>query len=134
MNTYVYYSQEEEVYNSKYKGHFNKKLAEWAIDNMRKENPSTGALEPIKRKTFDEYDKFVKENKIDIPEESYFDGYYILNMLTADYSKSLEDDKHKAAYIEETICDPDCEPTAVLACFKAKMDIMDKPIFWEKFL
>jgi hypothetical protein len=54
-------------------------------------------------------------------------------MCYANYTKSLEDDKHCAAYIEETISDPDCEPTAVLACFKAKMDVMRVPIYWERF-
>lgn len=134
MGTYVYYSEEEEIYNSKYHCHFNKKLAEWAIENMKKENPSTGKLEQIKKKTIDEYDAFIKENKLKIPDESYYDGYYLLNMCVADYTKALEDAKHIAAYIEETICDPDCVPTAVLACFKAKMNEMEMPIFWENFL
>lgn len=134
MDYYVYYSEEEEIYNSKYHCHFNKRLAEWAIGNMMKENPTTGMLEPINKKTIEEYDAFLKENKLKVPDESYYDGYYLLHMCAADYTKSLEDDKHRAAYIEETICDPDCVSTAVLACFKAKMNEMNVPIFWERFL
>ena len=133
MEMYVYKSEEEEIYDSKYHGHFNKRLAEWAISNMRKENPSTGMLEPVKKKTIEEFDTFLKENKLKLPDESYYDGYYLMHMCYGDYTKSLEDDKHRAAYIEETICDPDCEPTAVLACFKAKMDVMGMPIYWERF-
>lgn len=134
MSKYVYFSEAEEVYNSKYKCHFNRKLAEWAVERMMKENPATGALEPIKRKSFDEYDAFIKEHKVKVPEESYYDGYYLLNMTYADYVKSIEDDKHRAYYIEETIGDPDGESTSVLACFCAKMDKANIPIFWEKFL
>lgn len=134
MEMYVYKSEEEEIYNSKYHCHFNKRLAEWAIGNMMCENPSTRILEPIKKKPIDEYDMFLKTNGLKIPDESYYDGYYLYHMCFADYSQSLEDDAHRALFIEETICDPDCEPTAVLACFKAKMDVMKVPIYWERYL
>lgn len=133
MDYYIYKSEEEEIYDSKYHCHFNKKLSEWAISNMRKENTSTGLLEPIKKISFEDFDTFLKENRLNIPDESYYDAYYLLHMCHADYEKSLDDDKRRALYIYETICDPDCEPTAVLACFKAKMDVMKTPIFWERF-
>lgn len=133
MDCYVYKSEEEEIYNSKYHCHFNKKLADWAISNMRKESSTTGMLEPLKKKSLEEYDEFLQANKLKIPNESYYDGYYLLHMTFADYAQSLEDDKHRALFIEETICDADCEPTAVLACFKAKMEVMNVPIFWEHF-
>lgn len=133
MDYYIYKSEEEEVYDSKYHCHFNKRLAEWAIANMRKENETTGILESVKRIPLETFDTFLREFKLDIPDESYYDAYYLLHMCHADYAKSLEDDKHRAAYIYETICDPDCEPTAVLACFKAKMNMMRIPIFWERF-
>ena len=55
MEMYVYKSEEEEIYNSKYHCHFNKRLAEWAIGNMMCENPSTRILEPIKKKPIVSY-------------------------------------------------------------------------------
>ena len=133
MEMYVYYSEEEEIYNSKYHCHFNKRLAEWAISNMGKKSPQSTSLEPVKKRTIEQYDAFIQANNLKIPEESYYDGYYLWHMADADYSKALEDDKHIAAFIYETICDPDCEPTAVLACFKAKMEVMGVPIYWERF-
>ena len=133
MEMFMYYSEEEEIYNERYKGHFSKKLAEWAISRMEKET-ANGMLEPIKKHTLEEYDEFLKENKLKVAYESYYDGYYLWHMACADYSKSLEDDKHIALFIDETINDPDCEPTAVLACFKAKMDVCGVPIFWEQFV
>ena len=133
MDYYVYKSEEEEIYNSKYHCHFNKRLADWAISNMRKEDETTGILKKIKKIPLEEFDEFLKTNNLNISEDSYYDAYYLLHMCHADYTKSLEDDKHRAIYIYETICDPDCEPTAVMACFKAKMDIMRIPIFWERF-
>lgn len=34
----------------------------------------------------------------------------------------------------ETINDPDCKPEAVLACWRAKMDVMGIPIHWERYM
>lgn len=134
MNKYIYYSEEEQIYLDKYKGHFNKKLADWAIEHMEKENSTTGLLEPIKKKTLDEFDTFIKAQGMKISDDSYYDAYYLWHMAAADYPRALSDSSHVANYIEETINDPDGEPTAVLACFKAKMENCDKPIFWEMFL
>lgn len=130
----MYHTEEEELYYSKYKGHFSKKLAEWAISHMARKNPATKATEPIKKHSIGEYDEFVQENKLKIPDSSYYDGYYLWHMAAADYPKSLEDDEHVAAFITETICDPDCDPRAVLACFVAKMDVMGIPVYWERFV
>lgn len=55
-------------------------------------------------------------------------------MCVADYTKSLPSEDKIVEYIDETINDPDCEPTAVLACFRAKMDVMNIPIHWERFI
>lgn len=134
MELYVYKSEEEEIYNSKYFCHFNKRLADWAISNMRKENKTSGMLEPIKKKTIEEFDAFLKSSGLHIADESYYDAYYLYHMTLADYENSLEDDKHRAMYIEETINDPDGEPESVLACFKAKMELAKIPIYWERFL
>ena len=63
MEYYVYKSEEEEIYNSKYHCHFNKKLADWAISKMMKESPTSGELIPIKKKTIEEFDEFLNEHK-----------------------------------------------------------------------
>lgn len=130
----MYYSEYEEQYYDRYKGHFSKKLAEWAISRMGRLNAAKGEMEGIRRHTIEEWDELIKAHNLRIPDASYYDGYYLWHMAAADYPKALEDTKHVAAFIEETICDPDCEPTAVLACFRAKMDVMSMPIYWEHFL
>lgn len=58
----------------------------------------------------------------------------LYNMCIADYEKSLPKQKDIVTYIDETINDPDCKPEAVLACFRAKMDVMGIPIHWERYL
>ena len=55
-------------------------------------------------------------------------------MACADYEKSLTSRESVAHFIDETINDPDCKPEAVLACFRAKMDTMGIPIYWEMYM
>ena len=129
----MYYSEAEALYYDKYKGHFSKKLADWAVSCMAKKD-STGNLTPIKMYDVEEFDEFIKTNKLEVANECYYDAYYLYHMAMADYTNTLETKAKIASYIDETINDPDCESTAVLACFRAKMDVMGVPIFWEKYL
>ena len=114
-------------------GHFSKLLAQWAISRMRVRD-NKGNLEKLKSVSFDEVETILKEQGIGIREESVYDAWYLYNMCLADYRRSLPERKDIAMYIDETINDPDCDPTAVLACFRAKMDIMRVPIHWERYL
>ena len=63
-----------------------------------------------------------------------FDAWYLYMMCLNDYAESLDTDKRRAKYIEETICDIDGEPTNVLACFVAKMCNAGIPIYWQDFV
>ena len=78
--------------------------------------------------------EILKTNDIKIPYESKFDAWYLYMMCLNDYAESLDTDKRRAKYIEETICDIDGEPTNVLACFKAKMCNAGIPIYWQEFV
>ena len=128
-----YISKGEAQYMDANKGYFSKALAEWAISHMQKENEK-GELVDIKSVKLEKVNEILKAHNVEIPEESTYDAWYLYNMCLADYQKSLPDEKKIAEYIDETINDPDCEPTAVLACFRAKMDVLDIPIHWERFL
>lgn len=55
-------------------------------------------------------------------------------MAIADYPKALKSDEQRAAFVEETICDPDGDPSNVLACFEAKMCNAMIPIYWERMM
>ena len=127
-------SESEAQYQEKHKGHFSKKLADWAISMMEKEDTATGKLKPIIPVSLEEVEEMMKQASIKIPEESVYDALYLANMIKADYEKSLPTKEVKAKYIEETICDPDGCPESVLACFCAKMDLKNMPIHWERFI
>jgi len=125
-------SEGEAQYMDAHHGHFSKKLAEWAISNMR--GKRNGGMAPVTKQPVENVEELLRANGIRIPEESVYDAWYLYHMCLADYPQSLDDNRRVARYIEETICDPDGEPTMVLACFRAKMDVKQIPINWERML
>lgn len=74
------------------------------------------------------------KNGIKIKEECIYTAWYLYNMAFADYRRSLPTLDVKCLFVDETINDVDCDPTAVLACYRAKMDVCGKPIHWERFI
>ena len=129
-----YVSEEREAYEDYNHGQFSKKLAEWAISNMKVADTTTGKLKPLQSVTLSDCKEVLKENGVKVPEEAEYTAWYLYNMALADYPKSLKSPEAMAKFVEETICDPDCCPEAVLECFTAKMCAMEVPIFWEKYL
>lgn len=127
-------TEEEAAYMQAYQGHFSRKLASWAIRNMEMYDTATKAMKPVTMRSVDDVMEILKANGVKIPDECIFDAWYLYMMTIADYQESLPDDKHRAKYVEETICDPDGKPTNVLACFAAKMCNAGKPIHWEMFI
>ena len=108
-------TEEEAAYMEMYQGHFSRKLASWAISNMQAEDPATGKVKNIPVVPVDDVMEILKSNDIKIPYESKFDAWYLYMMCLNDYAESLDTDKRRAKYIEETICDIDGEPTSLAA-------------------
>ena len=127
-------SEEEAAYQTLYQGHFSRKMAAWAIGNMEMEDPATKEMKTITIRPVDDVMEILKANGVNIPDESTFDCWYLYHMCLADYPESLPNDQKRAEYIDETICDPDGEPTNVLACFVAKMCNKGVPVMWDLFM
>ena len=127
-------TEEEAAYMQAYQGHFSRKLASWAISNMETEDPTTGKMKPVTIRPVDDVMEILKANGVKIPDECIFDAWYLYMMTIADYQESLPDDKHRAKYVEETICDPDGKSTSVLSCFAAKMCDKGVAIHWQMFV
>jgi hypothetical protein len=127
-------TEEEAAYMQTYQGHFSRKLAAWAISNKEAEDPATGKVKNIPVVPVDDVMEILKANDIKIPYESKFDAWYLYMMTLNDNPESLDPDKRRAKYIEETICDVDGDSTNVLACFVAKMCNAGVPIYWQEFV
>lgn len=130
---HYYLSASEAQYMDANQGHFSKALAQWAISRMRTRD-ANGDLVKISSVPLDEVENALDSHGIVVKEESIYDAWYLYNMCLADYRKTMPEKKDIVSYINETINDPDCKPEAVLACWRAKMDVMGIPIHWERYL
>lgn len=118
----------EAQYMDSYHGQFSKKLAEYAFSLMR------NADGPIRPHSIEEMQAFMRQNSITIPEHEIYTAWYLYNMAFADYPETLDTDRRRVTFVSETLRDPDTSSEAVLACFRAKMDIAGIPIHWERML
>ena len=130
----MYISESRAAYEDMYHGLFSKKLAEWAVSHMEMKDPATNGMKPITPRSVEDVQQVLAQNEIDLPGEFIYTAWYLFNMAIADYPKTLQTDEQRASFVDETICDPDCCPEAVLECFVAKMCLMGKPIYWERML
>lgn len=123
-------SEERALYEDYHHGSFSKKLAKWAISNMKigKE------LKSIEVHSLDSMKNLFSSNGIEIPEKHIYTCWYLYNMTYADYPKALTSDIQRVNFVKETLLDPDCKPEAVLECFVAKMCVMGVPIHWEEYI
>ena len=129
-----YISEERAIYEDSYHGLFSRKLANWAIRNMEAKEEATGRMKPVTMRSVDDVMEILRNSGVDIQDEFVYTAYYLYHMAIADYPKALQSDEQRAAFVEETICDPDGEPGNVLACFEAKMCNAGVPIYWERML
>lgn len=128
-----YISESEAQYMDANQGHFSKALAQWAISRMKSKGEGR-RLVKITAVPLDEVENTLREHEVNVKEESIYDAWYLYNMCLADYRKTLPEKEDIVSFIDETINDPDCDPTAVLACWRAKMDVMRVPIHWERYM
>lgn len=124
--------EDMDQYLSYYGTHFNKKLYEFAISMMRKEDKSTGALKKITPMTIDELKVMLDKYKIEIEPIFMYDALYLSAMVKADYwGSSIEDEQHMARYIEDVICDVDGYDGIVFCRFLADCSAKGISIFWD---
>ena len=128
-----YISEGEAQYMDVNQGHFSKSLAQWAISIMRAKGEGR-RLVKINAVPLEEVENTLREHDVNVKEESIYDAWYLYNMCLADYRKTLPEKEDIVNFIDETIGDPDCDPKAVLACWRAKMDVMGVPIHWERYM
>ncbi len=129
-----YISEDRAIYEDEYHGLFSRRLAKWAIGLMEVKDPATGEEKPVTMRSVDDVQEILEANGVKLADEYIYTAWYLYNMAVADYPKTLSSDALRASYVEETINDPDGDPTNVLSCFEAKMCDAGIPIYWERML
>lgn len=129
-----YISEEEAYYQDLYHGQFSRKLAKWAIDKMEAKDPTSGKMEKITARSVEDMEEILRTNNINVPDRCIYTAWYLFNMAVADYPKTCKTDSLRATFVEETLLDPDGDPSNVLECFVAKMRNAGIPVYWERFI
>ena len=129
-----YISEERAVYEDMYHGQFSRKLAKWAIGNMKVKDETTGKMIKITPRSADDVMEILTANDVKIQDSMFYTAWYLFNMAIADYPKTCGTDEKRAEFVGETLLDPDGEPGNVLDCFEVKMCNAGIPVFWERYL
>ena len=129
LNAYDYQPEEMKAY-LRYNGwHFNKKMCEWAVKQMRKNG------KPIRMMSKDDIEDILKKNNIVLENNVGYDVCYIGNMILADfYGSSINDEEHMAKCVKDFIDDEDQADGFIFNRWYADMVLSENPIPWYDIL
>lgn len=114
--------------------HFNEALCDFAVRKMKKED-SSGELRRITPWKKEEVEVMLTEAGVQLENDNIYDAVYVANMCKADYfGSSIEDKKHVAKYIKDTLDDEDAAEGEVFECFLAKCDRRGVRVDWEDMI
>lgn len=123
------YPHEMLVYLRNYGPHFNRKLYEFAVSKMYKNDKK------IKPYTKDEVDYILKHNGVVLENNQLYDAVYVANMCKADFlDSSIKDEEHLAKYVKDVIDDTDGYDGIVFNRWYADMSYTGTAIDWESVL
>ena len=113
-----------------YGPHFSKKLCEFAVSLMTKEDD-----EPIQAMSKQQVKDMLLRYGVQLKNDQAYDSTYIASMALADYyGSSIEDEKHLALFIKDAIDDPDASDGTIFNRFYADTCYNGIVINWEEML
>ena len=133
LTQYEEYPKAMLIYMRNYGPHFNRKLFEFAVSKMYKEeNGEEVKLTPY---TKEEVDNILELNGVRVKRNQLYDAAYVANMCKADFlGSSIKDERHLALYIKDVIDDVDAEDGLVFNRWYADMSYIGIAIDWEEML
>ena len=127
--------EDMEQYLAYYGHHFNKKLCDFAVSKMKKEDKATGMPKAITPMNMEELKSLLEKNKVELESADWYDALYLANMVKADlWGSSIEDDEHLAKYVEDVICDVDGYDGIVLCRYLADCSAKGIVIHWDMMI
>lgn len=116
-------------YLNYYGWHFNKKMCEFAINNMYKGN------QKIVPYTKQKMEDLFKQLNIQIKNNIMYDALYVINMLKADFlNSSIIDEKHLALGVKDYLDDEDGYESIAFSRFYIDTIKKGIPIEWEDMI
>lgn len=126
---------EMKAYLRNYGFSFSKKACDWAVSQMKKENPATKKEEKIEPWTKDQVEDMLKKHNVVLENNVGYNHVYVANMLKADkYKSSIPDEQHLALGVKDVIDDPDASPRLVFKQWVTHMDDSGIPIEWSELM
>lgn len=121
------------AYMRHYGPHFNRKLFEFAVSLMTKEqNGKETRVTPYSK---EQVKNLLGSNGITLRNDQLYDSTYVACMCKADFlGSSISDEKHLAMYIKDVIDDPDGYDGIVFNRWYADMCYTGVAIDWEEML
>ena len=119
-----------EKYLSMYGWHFSKKLCNFAVSHMKKDNGEK--IAPITKEALD---LLLAKNGIELDNKFGYDYVFVANMCKADYlGSSVPDETHLAKFVKDYCDDPDGYSELPMTRFYADTIGKGIPIIWEDML
>jgi len=129
LNAYDYQPEEMVAYLRHNGWHFNKKMCEWAVKQMRKNG------KPIKMVDKEEVEEMLKKHDIELENNVGWDACYICNMARADfYASSITDEKALAQFVKDYVDDEDQQDGFIFNRFYADTCFNGVGIPWDEIL
>jgi len=127
------YPREMLVYMRNYGPHFNRKLYEFAVNNMTR--MVDGKEVKINPYTKENVDSILQAHNVVVKHAQLYDYAYVANMCKADFlGSSVIDERHLALYVKDVIDDVDAPDGLVFNRWYADMCYMGIAIDWEAML
>lgn len=115
--------------------HFNKKLCEFALRQMKSTNFPTGEVVKLKAMSKDTLDALLKTYNIELKENQLYDYVFVANMCKADFlGSSVPDEQHLCKYVRDVIDDVDGYDGIVFNRWYADMCRQGIPVSWSDML
>ena len=129
LNAYDYQPEEMVAYLRHNGWHFNKKMCEWAVKQMRKNG------KPIKMVGEEEVEEMLKKHDIELENNVGWDACYVCNMARADfYASSITDEKALAQFVKDYVDDEDQQDGFIFNRFYADTCFNGVGIPWDEIL
>lgn len=88
--------------------HFSKKMAEWAVSHMRRNDPASGKSQSLEYWDKEKVESIFTRQGVKLQEPVNYDHVYVANMARADfYKSSITDEEHLALFIKDMTEDTD---------------------------
>ena len=122
-------------YISNYGWHFNKRAYDYAATQIKKRNSRTLKEENVEPYTKEYVDELLAKYNVQLKRKIMYDYVYAALMCKADYlGSSIEDEKHLALYIKDTIDDYDASDETTFRRWVATMIGNGNPIDWYEII